>query len=175
MEEEKNEERRDPAQEVQLVAFILENEEFAVNIHKVREVIKLPQITPLPRTVDFIEGVINLRGDIIPVIDLCKRFGLERPEERDEQSRIIIVEAEIEGSGEVGLIVDAVTEVIRMDKDLIQPPPTNVSGARADLIQGVGRLDERLIIMLNLQEILSSDEQIALEELTLSDKNTQLS
>ena len=163
--------RIEESREVQLVAFMLEDEEFAVDIHKVREVIKLPEITPLPRSVDFIEGVINLRGDIIPVVDLCKRFSLHRPEERDEQSRIIIVE--IDGSGEIGLIVDAVSEVLRISEDVIHPPPTNVSGARAELIQGVGRLDNRLIIILNLQEILTSEEQLALEEVTITDKDTK--
>lgn len=158
---------KDSVVEVQLVAFILENEEFAVNIQQVREVLKLTRITPLPRSFDFIEGVINLRGDIIPVIDLRKRFGLKNAEERDDNSRIIIVEVE---DNEVGLIVDSVTEVIRLDRELIQLPPSNVAGARTDLIQGVGKLEDRLIIILNLEKILTSEEQIALEDLTVAEK-----
>ncbi len=160
------EEVRENVIEVQLVAFILEKEEFAVDIQQVKEVLKVSSITPLPRSFDFIEGVINLRGDIIPVIDLCRRFGLDRDDDRDEQSRIIIVEVE---ENAVGLIVDSVSEVVRLPQDSIQDPPTNVSGTRTDLIKGVGKFEDRLIIILNLKKILTTDEQIDLEELTLSE------
>ncbi|MFY9114399.1 MAG: chemotaxis protein CheW [Dethiobacteria bacterium] len=161
---------KDVIDEVQLVAFILENEEFAVNIQQVREVLKIARITPLPRSIDFIEGVINLRGEIIPVIDLCKRFGLDRNDKRDESGRIIIVEIE---DNEVGLIVDAVTEVIRLSQDSIQLPPANVAGTRTDLIQGIGKMDERLIIILNLDKILTTEEHIAFENLTLPEADSQ--
>lgn len=159
------EDMKDNIIEVQLVAFILDREEFAVDIQQVREVLRITNITPLPRSLDFIEGVINLRGDIIPVIDLCKRFGLTRTGERDDSSRIIIVEVQ---SNVVGLIVGSVSEVIRLPQDAIQIPPANVAGTRTDLIKGVGKYGERLIIILNLEKILTTDEQIALDELTLS-------
>lgn len=161
---------QDSMGEVQLVAFVLENEEFAVDIKQVSEVLKITKITPLPRSIDFIEGVINLRGEIIPVIDLCKKFGLERNDRRGESGRIIIVEI---GDDEVGLIVDAVTEVIRLPKNSIQLPPTDVAGTRNDLIQGIGKMDERLIIILNLEKILTTEESINFEKLTLPEADSR--
>ena len=110
--------------EIQVVAFKLEKEEFAVNIHQVSEVLKMTQVTPLPQAAHFIEGVINLRGEVIPVVDLRKRFELD-PEEKGEQTRIIIVE--IQGN-KVGLIVDSVTEVLRFPPAAIQPPPSRIDG-----------------------------------------------
>ena len=94
--------------ETQIVAFKLEEEEFAINIHHVREVLKMTQVTPLPQSAYFIEGVINLRGEVMPVIDLRKRFELDVGE-RGEDTRIIIVEIQ---ENKVGLIVDSVTEVL---------------------------------------------------------------
>ncbi len=162
---EKKDEEKEVVEEVQLVAFILENEEFAVDIQQVREVLKLSKITPLPKSLDFVEGVINLRGEVIPVIDLRKRFGITEVK-RDDESRIIIVEV---SGNEVGLIVDSVTEVIRLPEDSIHEAPGSVAGARTDLIRAVGKKEDRLIIILELEKILTSEEQIALEELTLSE------
>ncbi len=161
----KRDEAKEAVNEVQMVAFILENEEFAVNIHQVREVLKLTKITPLPRSLEFVEGVINLRGEVIPVLDLRKRFGITETK-RDEESRIIIVEV---NGNDVGLIVDSVTEVIRMPENEIHEAPGNVAGARTDLIKAVGKKDDRLIIILELEKILTSEEQIALEEITLTE------
>ena len=148
------------APEVQIVAFKLEDEEFAVDIHQVHEVLKLVPVTPLPQAAHFIEGVINLRGEVIPVIDLRKRFELPA-QERNNQTRIIIVEIE---EHNVGLIVDFVTEVLRLPAEAIQPPPARVAGARNELISGIGRLEGRLLIILNLAKILTMHAKIALEE-----------
>jgi purine-binding chemotaxis protein CheW len=148
--------------ETQLVVFVLENEEFACNISDVREVLKMVRVTPLPRSIDFVEGVINLRGEVIPVIDLRKRFNLDDVERTDD-SRIIIVEVE---SRMVGLIVDSVSEVIRMVNENIQDSPDQVAGRHTDLIMGVGKLGERLLIILNLGKILSTEEQIALDDIS---------
>lgn len=151
--------------EVQMVAFKLENEEFAVDIHQVREVLKMTQVTPLPQSAHYIEGVINLRGEVIPVVDLRKRFELPVGE-RSEQTRIIIVEIQ---DSNVGLIVDSVTEVLRFSSSAIQPPPARVAGTRTDLIKGVGKVEERLLIILNLERILTTEEIISLEEVTISE------
>ncbi len=148
--------------ETQLVAFKMGEEEFACNIKDVSEVIKMLKVTPLPRSLDFIEGVINLRGEVIPVIDLRKRFGMYTAE-RTKESRIIIVEVD---DRLIGLIVDAVSEVARISNDQIQEAPNHVAGGRTDLITGVGKLDQRMIIILDVEKILSTDEQIALEEIT---------
>ena len=144
--------------ESQFVVFKLETEEFACNIIDVREVLKMVRVTPLPRSLEFVEGVINLRGDVIPVIDLRKRFNLENAEQTDE-SRIIIVEVE---DRMVGLIVDSVSEVLRLPDKQIQEAPDQVADGRSHLIMGVGKLDERLLIILNLESILSDEEQLAL-------------
>ena len=118
--------------EVQMVVFKLEKEEFAVDIQQVREVLKMTQVTPLPQSAHYIEGVINLRGEVIPVVDLRKRFELPLGE-RGEQTRIIIVEIQ---KSNVGLIVDSVTEVLRF---LFGNTSSTITDARTDLIKGVGK------------------------------------
>ncbi len=148
--------------ETQLVVFVLASEEFACNIADVREVLKMIRVTPLPRSLDFVEGVINLRGEVIPVIDLRKRFNLPAVERTDE-SRIIIVEVE---ERMVGLTVDSVSEVIRLSNKQIQEAPNQVAGEQTNLIMGVGKIDERMLIILNLERILTSEEQIALEDIS---------
>jgi len=148
--------------ETQLVVFIMENEEFACNINDVREVLKMVKVTPLPRSLDYIEGIINMRGEIIPVVNLRKRFGLPKGEQSDD-CRIIIVEVE---ERMVGLIVDAVHEVTRLANNQIQPTPVQVSGEKTDLITGVGKSENRMLIILNLSRILTSEEQIALDDIT---------
>jgi purine-binding chemotaxis protein CheW len=152
--------------ETQLVVFVLESEEFACNIADVREVLKMVRVTPLPRSLDFVEGVINLRGDVIPVIDLRMRFALAAVERTDE-NRIIIVEVE---ERMVGLIVDSVTEVIRLSNKQIQDAPDQVAGGRTHLIMGVGKIEERLLIILNLDRILTTEEQIALNDIASAGK-----
>ncbi len=152
--------------ETQLVAFKMEKEEFACDINDVREVLKMIRVTPLPRSLDFVEGVINLRGDVIPVIDLRKRFGLAEAERTDE-SRIIIVEVE---DRMVGLTVDSVTEVIRLMQNQIQDAPTQVAGEKTNLIMGVGKIEDRMLIILNLDRILTTEEQIALSDISRAGK-----
>ncbi|MGM0653289.1 MAG: chemotaxis protein CheW [Bacillota bacterium] len=152
--------------EMQLVVFVMENEEFACGINNVREVLKMIRVTPLPRSLDFVEGVINMRGEVIPVIDLRKRFGLPEAE-RTEESRIIIVEVE---ERMVGLIVDSVREVLSMPNQQIQDAPSQVAGGKTDLINGVGKVDDRMLIILDLDRILTSEEQIALDDISRAGK-----
>jgi purine-binding chemotaxis protein CheW len=155
-------------EELQLVAFCLQGEEFAINIQQVREVLKLTQITPLPQSLYFIEGVINLRGEVIPVVDLRKRFQISDSEKNDN-TRIIIVEID---ESLVGLIVDSVSEVLHLSAAAVDPPPKRLAGTRTEFIAGVGKLDERLIIILDINRILSTDEQMELEQLQLGEPNT---
>ena len=154
--------------ELQLVAFCLQGEEFAINIQQVREVLKLTQITPLPQSLYFIEGVINLRGEVIPVVDLRKRFQIS-DSEKNEHTRIIIVEID---ESLVGLIVDSVSEVLHLSAAAVDPPPKRLAGTRTEFIAGVGKLDERLIIILDLNRILSTDEQMELEQLQIGEPDT---
>lgn len=143
---------------LQLVTFRIGEEEFGVNILQVQEIIRMLDITKVPKAPDFVEGVINLRGKVIPIIDLRKRFGLPA-RERDKMSRIIVVEI---GTTVMGFIVDAVSEVLRLPASTVEPPPPVVAGVDAEYISGVGKLDDRLLIMLDMDRLLSRDEKIAI-------------
>lgn len=155
-------------EERQLVVFRLHNEEFGVEITDVREIVKPRHITRLPHVDDFIKGVTNLRGEVIPVICLRKRFGLESQEDT-EDTRIIILEI---NDKLVGFIVDAVTETLRLAEDAIEPPPTSIAGLRADYLAGVGKLNDRLLILLKVNKILTSGERIQLESLSAEKVST---
>lgn len=147
-------------EELQLVIFRLAQEEYGLSITKVQEINRLVPITKLPQTPAFMEGIINLRGRIIPVIDLRKRFQLAAAE-HSEDTRIIIVE--VRGQT-VGIIVDAVNEVVRLESGSVEPPPATFV-LDAQYIQGVGKLDGRLLILLNIDQIISAQEEIALRQL----------
>ncbi|HHY15455.1 MAG TPA: purine-binding chemotaxis protein CheW [Firmicutes bacterium] len=147
--------------ERQLVVFRLHNEEFGVEITDVREIVKPRHITRLPHVADYIEGVTNLRGEVIPVICLRKRFGLDAQQDTQD-TRIIILEI---NDNMVGFIVDAVTETLRLAEEAIEPPPSSIAGLRADYLAGVGKLDDRLLILLEVDKILTSEEQIQLQSL----------
>ena len=147
-------------QELQLVVFRLAQEEYGLPITKVQEINRLVPITKLPQTPSFVEGVINLRGRIIPVIDLRKRFHLGEKEESDD-TRIIIVE--VDGQT-VGVTVDQVTEVVRLPGNAVEPPPPAFI-LEAQYVNGVGKLDNRLLILLNIDKILTSQEAIELKKI----------
>lgn len=147
-------------QEFQLVTFRLANEEYGLPITKVQEINRLVPVTKLPQTPSFMEGIINLRGRIIPVIDLRKRFELPITA-HDEDTRIIIVE--INGQT-VGVTVDAVTEVVRISTANVEPPPQSVT-VNSRYISGVGKQDGRLIILLEIDQILSEQEEQAVRQM----------
>lgn len=147
-------------QELQLVIFRLANEEYGLPITKVQEINRLVPITKLPQTPSFMEGIINLRGRIIPVIDLRKRFSLTVTEYNDD-TRIIIVEV---NGQTVGIIVDAVTEVVRLPATNIEPPPPSFV-LDSQYIDGVGKLEDRLLILLEIDRILTTQEEIALKQM----------
>jgi purine-binding chemotaxis protein CheW len=147
-------------EELQLVIFRLAKEEYGLPITKVQEINRLVPITKLPQTPSFMEGIINLRGRIIPVIDLRKRFQLATIEQSDD-NRIIIVEV---NGQTVGIIVDAVTEVVRLPGASVEPPPPAFV-LDAQYIHGVGKLDDRLLIMLDIDKILTSQEEIMLNQI----------
>jgi purine-binding chemotaxis protein CheW len=125
-----------------------------VDILKVQEIIRMMEITKVPKAPDFVEGVINLRGNVIPIVDLRKRFGLET-RDRDKNTRTIVIEI---NNMIVGFIVDAVSEVLRIPADTVEPPPPVVAGLEAEYISGVGKLEDRLLILLDLDRLLSSEE-----------------
>lgn len=139
----------------QLVVFKLGEEEFGVNILQVREIEKLDQgLTRVPKAPHFVEGVINLRGEIIPIVDLRKRFGLTLPD-LGLDSRVIIVEI---GDEPVGMLVDAVVEVLRVPLSAIESTPSITKGVNSYYLAGVAKIDERLIVLLNLERALSPEE-----------------
>lgn len=147
---------------LQLVSFKVGNEEFGIDILKVQEINKMLHITKVPNAPDFVEGVVNLRGRIIPVIDLRKRLSMEK-KEHDNKTRIVVVD--IAGSI-IGFIVDEVNEVLRIGKDIIEAPPELVSRVESDFITSVAKLEDRIIILLDLDHLLKKDEKEILEEIT---------
>jgi len=148
-------------QELQLVTFRLANEEYGLPITKVREINRVVPVTKLPQTPSFVEGIINLRGRIIPVIDLRKRFEMPVTA-HDEDTRIIIVDI----SGQiVGVIVDAVTEVVRLNTENIESPPATVA-VDSQYIKGVGKIDDRLIILLDIDKVLTDKEELAVKHIS---------
>ena len=142
---------RATSMERQLVVFRLASQVYGVDIGSVREILRMQQITHVPHAPEFVEGVINLRGKICPVVDLRKRFGVEVSELTDD-SRIVL--ADVHGDY-VGMIVDAVTEVLRINSDRVEPMPELVGAGDSGFIEGIANLDERLIIVVNLEAAFS--------------------
>lgn len=146
----------------QLVVFKLGDEEFGVDILQVREIEKLDQgITRVPKSPPFVEGVINLRGEIIPIVDLRKRFGLV-VREIGFDSRVVIVEVK---GNQVGMTVDSVVEVLRLKVSAIEPAPSITKGVDAYFLSGVANINNRLIILLNLERALSDEEATELSKI----------
>ena len=150
--------------EQQLVVFDLADEGYGVDISAVREIIRLQEITQVPRTPEFVEGVINLRGKVIPVIDLRKRFGLT-VEAESQDNRIVVVDI---GDQDIGVVVDAVTEVLRIPTDSVEPPASVITTDGSDYLLGIAKLESRLIVRLDLQKVLAEDEHGALAEIDLT-------
>ena len=144
----------------QLAVFSLDEERYAIDIHVIKEIIRPLKITSLPGAPGFIEGVVNLRGEVIPVIDMRKRFDL--PPREEYQNRLIIVRVEDQW---VGIEVDSVSEVIRIPAKDIKPPPKVVGGEGGRYVEGVCKHGDELVILLNLDNILSTEEKIRLKEL----------
>lgn len=152
-------------EEIKVIVFALANEEYGVEVEKVRTIERMMPMTRVPKTYDFVKGVINLRGVVIPVIDLRGRFDLPESEYTDN-TRIIIIAI---NDMEVGLIVDSANDVIDVDTDSIQDPPDIVGGIRAKYLRGVAKIGERLLVLLNLEEVLNKSEIIKLEQLDVEE------
>lgn len=148
-------------QEKQVVIFSLSREEYGLPITRVQEINRLAPITKLPQTPDFMEGIINLRGRVIPVIDLRKRFSIALAE-NTEDTRIVIVEI---GGQTAGMIVDSVTEVLTLSLASIEQPPASLS-LNAKYIDGVGKVGDRLLILLDVDQILTNNEESVLRQIT---------
>ncbi len=147
--------------EHQLVVFELGKEHYGVDISAVESIIKMQPITVVPHTPDFVEGVTNLRGSVLPVIDLRKRFGLAL-DDISKNSRIVVIAL---GKTKVGMIVDAVSEVLRIPEDAIEPPPPMVTSVDTSFITGIAKIENKLVILLELSKVLSLQESMALQPL----------
>ncbi len=147
--------------EQQLVVFDLAHEAYGVDIGTVREIIRMQDVTSVPHRPDYVSGVINLRGRITPVVDLRKRFNLPETE-ISRESRIVVVD--IDGQ-DIGMIVDAVTEVLRISSDQIEPPSNMIAAGGSDYIVGIAKLESQLVLLLDLERVLTSAQTESSPEL----------
>lgn len=146
------------ADDQKMLTFSLGSEGYGVSILKVKEIIGMMDITPVPKTPEFIKGVINLRGKIIPVMDLRTKFGMSE-QEYDERTCVIVAEVSIKGVQKLlGVVVDMVSEVVTISDDQIEPPPEYGSAADHNTILGIGKIKDRVVIILDIDEIFQSDE-----------------
>lgn len=139
---------------IQLVSFILDDVEYGIDILSVHEIMRMPDIARLPNTPPFVKGVINLRGNVIPVVDVRERFGFPVTEITD-LTRIVVIESM---EKLVGLLVDNVHQVVRLPESNVDPPAELVEGVSEVFIKGIGRLNKRLIVILNLNNMLFEEE-----------------
>ena len=149
----------EPTGTMQLVSFRLAEEEYGIEITKIREIILMGEITRVPQTPHYVKGLINLRSTVIPVIDLRVRFGLPEAELTGD-SRIMVIN--VRGKM-IGIIVDAVSEVLRITNDQITPPPPTVAGLGREYLTGLVRLEEQLLILLDIDKLLGQEETAGLE------------
>jgi len=148
--------------EIQMVTFSLGNEEFGIDILKVHEINRMMELTKVPKAPEFILGVINLRGLIIPVVDLKKRFKMEN-KEPDKKTRIMIIETM---EKLICFIVDEIKEVVRVSYDRIEPPPEIVAGIGCEYLRGVGKVEERLINILEGSKLFNKEEMMAFDQVS---------
>lgn len=155
----------DDSGEIQLVSFFLGDEEFGADILMVQEIIRMQTITRVPNAPHFVEGVINLRGKVIPIVDLRKRLNVNEPIEDTRKIRVIVVDVE----GKItGFIVDSVSQVLRIPQSTVEPAPSIVStGIDSEYITGVSKLNDKLLILLDFNKILSKSERQELSEVKM--------
>ncbi|MBF0456322.1 MAG: chemotaxis protein CheW [Nitrospirae bacterium] len=156
------------AEATQYLTFKLEDEMFALDISKVREVLEFSSVTKVPRTPEFMRGVINLRGSVVPVVDLRLKFGMTRTE-KTVNTCVIIVEVSFENESMVlGALADSVQEVIELEPEKIEPAPNIGMQLRTDFIKGMGKRDEEFIIILDIDKIFTADELAFAQEASQS-------
>jgi purine-binding chemotaxis protein CheW len=146
---------------LQLVSFKIGDEEFGIDIFNVKEINRMVNITKMPNTPDYVEGIINLRGKVIPVIDLRTKLGMPK-KDSDKDTRIVV--AEIEGRT-LGFLVDAVNEVLRIPRNITEAPPEITTSVNSEYITAVGKLDDRLLTLLDLKKVLDREEKQIVETL----------
>jgi purine-binding chemotaxis protein CheW len=153
--------QKDAADLRQFISFSVGEEDYGLELLRVKEVIRVREITWLPKAPSFVKGIINLRGDVIPIIDLRDKFGLGS-REHTATTRVIVVEVD---SRLMGMVVDSASQVVRIPADQIDPPPPVLGGFSREFITGVGKLEEKLVILLNADAVLTVEEKEALSAL----------
>ena len=146
---------------LQLVTFKIDQEEFGVEILKVHEIIRMMEITKIPNSPDFVKGVINLRGKVIPIISLRKKFGISLDDGESNNLRIVVIEL---NSVVVGFVVDSVSEVLKIERSVVEPPPDVLTDVDSTYIIGVAKLEDRLLILLDLENLLTEKDKNFLEK-----------
>lgn len=148
------------------LSFNLGEEEFAAHVGKVLNILEMTKITEVPRSPDYMKGVINLRGAVLPVIDTRIKFGMT-PTEYTNNTCIVVMEVEMEGDlVQVGALVDSVQAVLELDEAQIQPPPSIGSKYKSEFIYGMAKVEDNFIMLLDMEKVFSSDEIISLKEKT---------
>jgi purine-binding chemotaxis protein CheW len=150
--------RESSAEMKQLISFTVGAEEYGLELLRVKEVIRMRQITWLPKAPSCVKGIINLRGDVIPIVDLRDRFGL-KAQEQTAMTRVIVVEVE---GRPVGMTVDSASQVVRVPADQFDPPPKVMGQGAKDFITAVGKMGDKLVIMIDVDRILSTEEMSAI-------------
>ncbi len=146
----------------QYLTFMLTGESYAINIQRIKEIIQYGELTEVPRMPDFIRGVINLRGAVVPVIDLSSRFG-KQPTVVGRRNCIIIIEVEVDSETQsIGVMVDSVNAVLEIPASEIEPAPKFGSNIHTDFIAGMGKIAGKFVIILNIQYVLSMDDMAAI-------------
>ncbi len=140
----------------QVVSFRLSTEEYGLNIMAVQEIILMGEITDIPEVPEYICGLINLRGKVIPIVDLRIRFGLDASAS-NEHTRIIVVNSQ-DHSKTFGIVVDAVNEVLRIESSQIEPPPKGITGMDSAFIKGLVKMEQKIMILLDIEKIMAEDE-----------------
>ena len=141
----------------QIVSFRLAREEYGVDIMHVQEIILIGQVTEMPQVPDYVRGLINLRGHVIPIIDLRVRFGLE-VSEQTEHSRIIVLNV---NKKTIGIVVDEVDEVLRINSDQIEPAPPGIAGIGQQYVSGLVKFEKKLLILLRIEQVMTDEEALS--------------
>jgi len=158
----------------QYMTFKLGDELFAINVAQVREVLEVTQITKVPTAPEYMRGVVNVRGQSVPVVDLRRRFGLPKGTET-VHTRIIVMELELDGEvGVLGGMADSVHEVIELEPSAINPPPKIAMRWRSEFIQGMGKRGDEFIIILDFNAVFSSDELAVVKEMAPEERESAL-
>ncbi len=141
---------------LQITAFRLGKEEFGIDILYIREIIRMPVITRVPNAPAYVLGIFNMRGKVVPVVDITQRLGVMRNDEITDETKVIVVQV---NNVLVGFVVDAVSEVQRIARDIIVPPPALMENVNTKYVEGLAKLEERLIILLDLPKLLDLESE----------------